>query len=137
MTKIVNIPQTGAIYDMDGNFIARVQSTQNRVSIPLDQVPIDVQNAFLAAEDLRFYKHKGFDPIRILGAISANLKSGEYSQGASTITQQLIKLSHLSTQKTIARKLEEIYLAIQLEQLCTKDEILQMYLNYIYLMMNI
>ena len=52
MTKIVNIPQTGAIYDMDGNFIARVQSTQNRVSIPLDQVPRDVQNAFLAAEDL-------------------------------------------------------------------------------------
>ena len=132
MTKIVNIPQTGAIYDMDGNFIARVQSKQNRVSIPLNQVPKDVQNAFLAAEDLRFYKHKGFDPIRILGAISANLKSGEYSQGASTITQQLIKLSHLSTQKTIARKLEEIYLAVQLEKACSKEQILEYYLNYIY-----
>lgn len=130
--KIRNIAQTGAIYDKNGQFITRIQSSENRVSIPLSSVPKDVQNAFLAAEDLRFYQHSGFDIVRIFGAVMANLRSGDYSEGASTITQQLVKLSHLSSQKTIARKLEEIYLAIQLERACTKDEILEMYLNYIY-----
>lgn len=130
--KITRVPQTGTIYDRNGRFVARIQSSQNRVSIPLQNVPRDVQNAFLAAEDLRFYQHFGIDPQRILGALAANLRAGEYAEGASTITQQLIKLSHLSSQKTLGRKLEEIYLAIQLDARYTKDEILQMYLNYIY-----
>jgi len=132
LDKILNLPQTGAIYDQEGKFITKIQSTQNRVSIPLSSVPQDVINAFLAAEDLRFYQHSGFDIVRIFGALMANLRSGDYSEGASTITQQLVKLSHLSTQKTIARKLEEIYLAIQLEHAATKDQILEMYLNFIY-----
>ena len=132
LKKIVNIPQTGAIYDREGNFAAKIQSSQNRVSVPLSSVPKAVQSAFLAAEDLRFYQHFGIDPVRIFGALTANIRSGDYSEGASTITQQLVKLSHLSTRKTLARKLEEMYLAIQLERACTKDEILEMYLNYIY-----
>ena len=132
LQKIVNIPQTGAVYDRNGDFVSKIQSTQNRVSVPLSSVPKDVQNAFLAAEDLRFYQHFGVDPLRIFGALRTNLRSGEYAEGASTITQQLVKLSHLSTQKTIARKLEEMYLALQLENQCSKDEILEMYLNYIY-----
>ncbi len=132
MNKLTNLPQTGAMYDQNGTLINRIQSSQHRISIPLSQVPEHVKNAFLAAEDLRFYDHAGFDIVRILGAIGANLRSGSYEQGASTITQQLIKLSHLSSQKTIARKAEEIWLAIQLENQCTKDEILEMYLNYIY-----
>ncbi|MBE5783185.1 MAG: PBP1A family penicillin-binding protein [Clostridiales bacterium] len=132
LQKILSVPQTGAIYDRNGNFVTKIQSAQNRVSVPLSSVPVDVQNAFLAAEDLRFYQHSGFDLVRIFGAVAANFKSGDYSEGASTITQQLIKLSHLSTQKTIARKLEEIYLAIQLERVFTKEEILENYLNYIY-----
>ena len=132
MDKLRNIPQTGAIYDKDGHFITRIQSSQHRFSVPLSILPDHVKNAFLAAEDLRFYHHSGFDPIRILGAIGANIKSGSYEQGASTITQQLIKLSHLSNKKTLARKAEEIWLSIQLENTCTKDEILEMYLNYIY-----
>ena len=130
--KIVSLPQTGAVYDRNGQFVARIQSAQNRVSIPLNQVPKEVQSAFLAAEDLRFYNHFGIDPVRILGALFANLRSGSYAEGASTITQQLVKLSHLSTQKTIARKLEEMYLALQLEARASKDEILEMYLNYVY-----
>ena len=130
--KIVDLPQTGAIYDRNGQVVSAIQSTQNRVSIPLSQVPKDVQSAFLAAEDLRFYQHPGIDPVRIFGAVRANFLSGDYAEGASTITQQLVKLSHLSTRKTIARKLEEMYLALQLESRCTKDEILEMYLNYIY-----
>lgn len=130
--KIVDLPQTGAIYDRNGNIVSSIQSTQNRVSIPLSQVPQDVRNAFLAAEDLRFYQHPGVDPVRIFGALRANLRSGDYAEGASTITQQLIKLSHLSAKKTIARKLEEMYLALQLESQYSKDQILEMYLNFIY-----
>ena len=132
MRKILDAPQTGVLYDRNDQFITHIQSSQLRYSIPLSQVPKHVQDAFLAAEDLRFYKHYGFDPVRIGGAILANLKSSSYAEGASTITQQLVKLSHLSSQKTIARKLEEIYLAVQLESQCTKEEILEMYLNYIY-----
>lgn len=130
--KIIEIPQTGAIYDQNGQFITRIQSSQNRVSIPLSTVPKDVQNAFIAAEDLRFYRHFGIDPLRIFGALAANLRAGDYSEGASTITQQLVKLSHLSSQKTISRKLEEMYLALQLEATASKQQILEMYLNYIY-----
>lgn len=132
LNKIVNLPQTGAIYDRSGRFVAKVQSSQDRVSVPLSAVPKDVQNAFLAAEDMRFYHHIGIDPVRIFGALTANIRAGDYSEGASTITQQLVKLSHLSTQKTLARKFEEIYLALQLEAQCSKDQILEMYLNYIY-----
>ncbi len=129
---IVNIPQTGAIYDRDGQFVSKIQSSQNRVSVPLSDVPKDVLSAFLAAEDLRFYDHIGIDFVRIFGALRQNLRAGDYAEGASTITQQLVKLSHLSARKTLARKLEEIYLALQLESVCTKDQILEMYLNYIY-----
>ncbi|MBR5109018.1 MAG: PBP1A family penicillin-binding protein [Clostridia bacterium] len=130
--KMTEIPQTGAIYDRNGEFVAKIQSAQDRVSIPLSSVPKDVQNAFLAAEDLRFYQHNGIDLIRIFGALRTNFRSGDYAEGASTITQQLVKLSHLSARKTIARKLEEMWLALQLEAQASKDQILEMYLNYIY-----
>lgn len=130
--RLTNLAQTGAILDKDGAYVTSLVGTENRTVIAMDTLPPHVVNAFLAAEDLRFYKHPGFDPIRILGAVVSNLRSGGYSQGASTITQQLVKLSHLSTQKTIARKLEEIWLAVQMEQQFEKNEILEMYLNYIY-----
>ncbi len=132
VSKIVDLAQTGSILDKEGNFISYVRGTENRTVVPLEQIPLHVQQAFIAAEDTRFYSHFGFDPVRIFGAVVENLKSGGYSQGASTITQQLIKLSHLSAQKTLARKLEEVYLAVVLEQRYSKSEILEMYLNYIY-----
>lgn len=130
--KLTNLAQTGAILDADGQFVTTLVGRENRIIIRLDSLPRHVIDAFLAAEDLRFYKHPGFDITRIAGALVSNLRSGGFGQGASTITQQLVKLSHLSSQKTVARKLEEIYLAIQVEQRFTKDEILEMYLNYIY-----
>lgn len=130
--KLTNLAQTGAIYDKDGQYVTTLVGTENRTVIDMDTLPRHVVDAFLAAEDLRFYKHPGFDLTRIFGAVLSNLRSGGYSQGASTITQQLIKLSHLSSQKTIARKLEEVWLALQLEQQFEKDEILEMYLNFIY-----
>ena len=130
--KLLNLAQTGAIYDKNGAYMTTLVGRENRTVIDTSRLPDHVVDAFLAAEDLRFYKHPGFDIVRILGAVVTNLRSGEYAQGASTITQQLVKLSHLSSQKTIARKLEEIHLAIQMEKRFTKDEILDMYLNFIY-----
>lgn len=130
--KLTNLAQTGAIYDKDGNYVTTLVGRENRTVIDTSSLPRHVVDAFLAAEDLRFYKHPGFDVIRILGAVVSNVRSGGFDQGASTITQQLVKLSHLSSQKTIARKLEEVWLALQMEQVYTKEQILDMYLNYIY-----
>ena len=130
--KLTGLAQTGAIYDKDGNYVTTLVGRENRTVIDTSSLPAHVADAFLAAEDLRFYKHPGFDVTRILGAVVSNVKSGGFDQGASTITQQLVKLSHLSSQKTIARKLEEIWLALQMERLYTKEQILDLYLNYIY-----
>ncbi len=91
-----------------------------------------VKNAFIATEDKNFYKHKGLDYKRMIKAFFVNLKSFSYKQGASTITQQLIKNTHLSNQKTIARKIDEIKLAVKLEKNYSKDRIITMYLNTIY-----
>lgn len=130
--RLEQLAQKGAIYDREGEYVTTLVGKENRTVIDIETLPQHVVDAFLAAEDLRFYKHPGFDVTRILGAVVSNVRSGGYAQGASTITQQLVKLSHLSSQKTIARKLEEVYLAWQLEQMYDKDEILEMYLNFIY-----
>lgn len=116
---------------MQGELITKIQGAENRVVIPLERIPVLTRQVFLAAEDLRFYNHHGIDFVRLFGALAANLREGSYAQGASTITMQLIRQSHLSTQKTIARKLEEMWLAVNLERQMSKDEILAMYLNYI------
>lgn len=131
-SRLTDLAQTGAIYDREGQYVTTLVGRENRTVIDTAALPAHVRNAFLAAEDLRFYKHPGFDVTRILGAVVSNVRSGGFDQGASTITQQLVKLSHLSSQKTIARKLEEIWLAVQVESAYTKDEILDLYLNYIY-----
>ena len=130
--KLTNLAQTGAIYDKDGTYVTTLVGRENRTVIDTSALPDHVVDAFLAAEDLRFYKHPGFDVTRILGALVSNVRAGGFDQGASTITQQLVKLSHLSSQKTIARKLEEVWLALQMEQTFSKDQILDLYLNYIY-----
>ena len=132
LSKITAVQQTGAVYDRHDKPVSALKGSQDRKVIALASLPEHVKNALLAAEDLRFYRHHGFDPVRIFGALAANLRSGTFGEGASTITQQLIKLTHLSPDKTIARKLEEIYLAVQLEAACSKDQILEMYLNYVY-----
>jgi len=100
--------------------------------VTLEAIPLHVQQAFLAAEDIRFYRHKGIDPIRIAGAAMANLKSGRKIQGASTITQQLIKRTHLTPEKSWSRKIREAILALKLERRMEKDEILEAYLNSVY-----
>lgn len=132
VSKITAAPKTGSMYDNQGGLITTIRGAENRVPISLDEIPKLVQNTFLAAEDLRFYSHHGVDVVRLFGAVAANLREGSFAQGGSTITMQLIRQSHLSTQKTVSRKLEEIYLAFMLERQASKDEILEMYLNYIY-----
>ena len=98
--KITAVQQTGAIYDRNGELVSALKGSEDRTLIALSSLPDHVKNAFIAAEDLRFYRHPGFDVVRIFGAVMANLRSRGFSEGASTITQQLVKLSHLSSEKT-------------------------------------
>ncbi|WP_418792227.1 transglycosylase domain-containing protein [Phosphitispora sp. TUW77] len=119
------------IYDKDNNEIARIY-VENRELVTLQEVPQSVKNAILATEDIRFYEHKGIDIVRIGGALIADIKAGRAEQGASTITQQLIKRAFLSPEKKLVRKIQEAFLAIQLERKYTKDQIFEMYLNQIY-----
>ena len=130
--NILGAQQSLILYDGENGEILRLHDKEDRVSIPLSDVPDLVQKAFISAEDARFYEHPGVDVIRIVGAAWADIKAGGYVQGASTISQQLIKLSHLTADKTISRKLEEAVLACQMETRSSKDEILEMYLNYVY-----
>lgn len=131
-TLLASLAQTTSLYDRNGDLLSEVRGTENRTLVRLDDIPKHTQLAFLAAEDLRFYSHPGIDVYRILGAIKNNILRGSFAEGASTITQQLAKLTHLSTEKTLRRKLEEIHLALQIEKEYSKDEILEMYLNTVY-----
>jgi len=124
--------ETSFVYDQDGNVIAELHGEQNRVPVGLDQVPDSLKNAFIAIEDQYFYQHKGINIRSILGALWEDIVHGSYQRGASTITQQLVKLTFLSPEKELKRKAQEAWLAIQLERHYTKDQILQFYLNQIY-----
>lgn len=131
-SKIGEMQQTLLIYDMDGNETAALYNQENRVYLPIGNIPDYVKNSFIAIEDNRFYEHNGVDPIRIIGSLIVDIKSGSIEQGASTITQQLVKLTSLTGVQTMSRKLQEAVMAYELEQAYSKDEIFEMYLNYIY-----
>lgn len=124
--------QTSFIYDSEGNLITEYKGSENRVMVSIDAMPQYLQQAFVAVEDARFYTHNGIDIKRIVGAFVSNLTSSS-TQGGSTITQQLIKNTLLSSEQSYKRKIQEAYLAIQLETRYTKDQILESYLNTIYL----
>ena len=124
--------QTSFIYDSDGNLITDYKGTENRVMVSIDAMPLILRNAFVAVEDARFYTHSGVDLKRIVGAFVSNFISGT-QQGGSTITQQLIKNTVLSSEQSYKRKIQEAYLAMQLEARYTKEQILESYLNTIYL----
>ena len=115
-------------FDIDGN---ELEYADDNYINPTD-VPSDLKNAFVALEDKRFYSHKGYDPVRMAGALLSNIKDGSLKEGASTITQQLVKNTHLSHEKTVSRKLKEIAIASNLEKEYSKEEILAMYLSVIY-----
>lgn len=124
--------ETSFVYDKDGKVIAELHGEQNRVPVSIDQVPDSLKNAFIAIEDQYFYQHKGINIRSIFGALLEDIIHGGYHRGASTITQQLVKLAFLSPEKSLKRKAQEAWLAIQLERHYTKDQILQFYLNQIY-----
>ena len=120
------------LYDAEGNPFQELYNTERRYYVQLKELPEYVAQAFIAIEDARFYEHAGFDLVRIGGALWADLRNCSFSQGASTITQQLIKLSYLKNEKTVTRKVAEILMAIKLEKKYSKDEILELYLNRAY-----
>lgn len=121
------------IYDDKGRLITTVHAEENRIPVPISQVPQNLQNAFVAAEDVRFYEHHGVDPRGILRAVFANLTSGNATgQGGSTITQQLARNAFLTQEQTLKRKLLEVVLAFEIESKYTKKQILEMYMNQIY-----
>ncbi|MCH8885295.1 MAG: penicillin-binding protein [SAR324 cluster bacterium] len=121
------------IFDADGNLIATVEGTEDRHMVPISRIHPFLQKAVVAIEDRRFFSHKGTDPVRLLGALWADLKSMSYQQGASTITQQLVKLTLLSSERTLTRKIKEIFMAIALERTYPKLKLLEFYLNRVYL----
>ena len=122
---------TTYIYDANGEVLTRLWK-QNRVPVTIDQIPAHVRHAAVAIEDHRFYQHHGFDLIRIMGSLIADIKSRRIVAGGSTITQQLAKNAFFTHEQKWSRKVQELLWAIQIERKYSKDEILEKYLNEIY-----
>lgn len=122
------LAQTSSILDLDGNVIEKIQAPEFRTVVTIDEMPQHLQDAFIAIEDKRFDKHMGVDPLGIVAAVIDNVKTGSL-RGASTITQQLARGLYLNNDVNLTRKITEAYLAIQMEQVLTKDQILEAYLN--------
>ncbi|MGV8057961.1 MAG: penicillin-binding protein 1A [Smithellaceae bacterium] len=120
------------VYD-DNNELIDEFFLEDRKIIKIDEIPKIVPAAFIAAEDSRFYQHQGFDLQSISRAMFKNLEAGHIVQGASTITQQVAKMMYLSPEKKYMRKVKEAILAYKIDKYLTKDEILNLYLNQIYL----
>ncbi|WP_416149751.1 PBP1A family penicillin-binding protein [Salipaludibacillus sp. HK11] len=128
----MTLPQNPVIMDMNDTEMDTVKAAENRTSANIDDIPPVLKDAVISVEDTRFYDHFGIDLRRIGGAIRANITGGFGSEGASTITQQVVKNLFFEFDKTMTRKLQEQYLAVKLEQQYTKDQILEMYMNAIY-----
>jgi len=123
---------TSKIFDRNNRVVGEIY-LEKRNLVPFKAIPPHVVNAFVAAEDANFFRHKGVDYIAIARAIVKDVLSGGYAQGASTITQQTVKSLFLTPEKTVARKLKELILAYRIERILSKEEILYLYLNQIYL----
>ena len=128
VTEISDVSLSSYIYDSEGELITMYSGVQNRMWASIDEIPENLKNAFIATEDARFYSHNGVDIKRIVGSFISNLTSTSI-QGGSTITQQLIKNRMLTSERSYKRKIQEAYLALQLESKYTKDQILEAYLN--------
>ena len=121
------------IYDKNGEVITTLIREKNRAYKPISEMPQHLINAFIAVEDKRFYEHKGIDMIRIGGAIINDIRKRSLAEGGSTITQQLARNVFLTLDQTFWRKTKEVSIAISLERKYSKDQILEMYLNRVYL----
>ena len=125
-------PRASRVFSADGELIGEF-FLQKRIMVPIDRVPKHVVRAFVAAEDSRFYKHAGVDPVGIARAAYKNWRAGRVVQGASTITQQVARLILLSNERTTRRKIREVILAHRIDGELTKEQILNIYLNHVYL----
>ena len=135
-TKLKNhqLPGSSTVLDRKNKTFAEVfEENQRRVWVPLSQIPQHVRNAFLAAEDKRFYEHKGIDEHGLIRALIGNLAQPRRLQGGSTITQQVVKNLLVGDEVSYERKIREMIVAARLESTLTKDEILELYLNCVFL----
>jgi len=125
-------PLVSRVYNTEGELLAEY-ADEHRILVPFKDIPKKLKDAFLAAEDQQFYEHPGINPARIASAALANLRAGHTVQGGSTITQQVAKNFLLTSEKSYIRKAREAILAYRIEQAFSKDDILYLYLNHIYL----
>ena len=130
--KLILNEKSIVLYDKNLNVVKNTASFSPKQTVLISEIPTWTKKAFVDTEDKRFFKHNGFDYKRIVKAALGNVKAGAYKQGASTISQQLIKNTHLTQEKTLKRKLREWKLTKRLEKRYSKDEILEKYLNTIY-----
>ena len=124
--------ETSYVYDIKGRILSSLHGEANREIATIDQISPELKLAVLAIEDSNFYRHNGLNPYSVGRAALANYRKGGVSEGASTLTMQLVKNLFLTRERTFSRKLAEAILAIRVEQVFDKDEILEMYLNNIY-----
>jgi membrane peptidoglycan carboxypeptidase len=126
------LAQTSILYARDGSVLATFHKDQNRQLVSIDQVPDSVVDAVVDTEDAKFFEHGGIDPVAMGRAFFSNVDNGNVGQGGSTITQQLIKNTVLTSEKKVSRKIKEAVLSVRLEDQLTKRQILERYLNTIY-----
>ena len=131
-SKIAHSTKTVEVFGYDGKELCESRQANGIDYVYISELCDYTPAAFVAVEDKRFYLHKGVDWLRIAGAIKNDLLSLSFREGASTITQQLVKNTHLSNKKTVKRKIEEIRIARKMERIYSKDEILEKYLNVVY-----
>lgn len=132
-TVIANTANNTLIFDGNDNLLAVLEGHEDRHTVPISRIHPYLQKAVVAIEDRRFFAHRGMDPVRLLGALWADIKAMAYEQGASTITQQLVKLTLLSSERTLRRKVRELFMAVALERDYPKLKLLELYLNRLYL----
>ena len=132
LDKIGAQAQTSFIFDSSGNLITEFKGSQNRIYVEIGDIPANLINAVISIEDKRFFEHHGIDIKRQIGALVNNLTGGK-TQGASTLTCQLVKLTMLNSDQNYRRKVQEAYLAVEVEKNLSKQEILEAYMNVIYL----
>ncbi len=130
--KITQPSQSLTVYDRTGAAVCDLHGTEDRLDISIEELPDYVLKAFLASEDVRFYEHSGVDVVRIFGALLQDIRHNYIKEGASTITQQLVKQMFLKTDQTLSRKIQEALMAVKMETVYSKDEIMEMYLNLVY-----
>lgn len=140
---LASLPPIQRLEDFKPNIVTKIYSADGEViktftaykfeKVEIKDVPENIKNAIIATEDKNFYHHRGYDPIGLLRSMAVNISTGSFSQGASTITQQLARILFLSNEKTFDRKIKEFIAAARIEKTISKDQILEMYLNNVYL----